>query len=407
MEKKLRPRMTSTCVVRASASGRDHPRVTTPRPRKVPGPKPLSALLSLLSASKDDAQKAEALDPATLAQVRIVASSPKLRTVNGDPVRAAGLGGNRNVRQPKALAPTARAHGVNYFFAYSLRDDQIGDYLDGLAELCSDPKMRKKIFVAVGTEDFTDREALTAHVERCLSRLGTSYIDAFFLEYVPRGAEAEAVETIRWMRNEGGLVVSEGGRAGVDGVIRYVGASTHDRCAGNRLLRSQRNGRGFIGEEPCEEEDEGEEEERDGGDEKIAATVLDFEPCELDFLMARYNMAHVKSERTLFPLATARNVPVVAFTTTRWNSLQKEPAPEGWTEGAPPTTAECMRWALAADDAVEVVLNSAPTTETLGAWCEDWAARGDGVAMGADEVAKWRRYGELVYEEDAPFETYT
>ena len=67
----------------------------------------------------------------------------------------------------------------------------------------------------------------------------------------------------------------------------------------------------------------------------------------------------------------------------------------------------CLRWALAADDAVEVVLNSAPTTETLGAWCEDWAARGDGVAMGADEVAKWRRYGELVYEEDAPFETYT
>lgn len=406
MEKKLRPRMTSTCVVRASAPGRDHPRVTTPRPRKVPGPKPLSALLSLLSASKDDAQKAEALDPATLAQVRIVASSPKLRTVNGDPVRAAGLGGNRNVRQPKALAPTARAHGVNYFFAYSMRDDQIGDYLDGLAELCSDPKMRKKIFVAVGTEDFTDREALTAHVERCLSRLGTSYIDAFFLEYVPRGAEAEAVETIRWMRNEGGLVVSEGGRAGVDGVIRYVGASTHDRCAGNRLLRSQRNGRGFIGEEPCEEEDEGEEEERDDGDEKTA-TDLDFEPCELDFLMARYNMAHVKSERTLFPLATARDVPVVAFTTTRWNSLQKEPAPDGWTEGAPPTTAECMRWALAADDAVEVVLNSAPTTETLGAWCEDWAARGDGVAMGADEVAKWRRYGELVYEEDAPFETYT
>ena len=105
--------MTSTFVVRASAPGRDQPRVMSPRPRKVPGPKPLSALLSLLSASKDDAQKAEALDPATLAQVRIVASSPKLRTVNGDPVRAAGLGGNRNVRQPKALAPTARAHGVN------------------------------------------------------------------------------------------------------------------------------------------------------------------------------------------------------------------------------------------------------------------------------------------------------
>jgi hypothetical protein len=27
--------------------------------------------------------------------------------------------------------------------------------------------------------------------------------------------------------------------------------------------------------------------------------------------------------------------------------------------------------------------------------------------MGEEEIAKWRRYGELVYEEDAPFETYT
>ena len=32
--------------------------------------------------------------------------------------------------------------------------------------------------------------------------------------------------------------------------------------------------------------------------------------------------------------------------------------------------------------------------------------RGDS-PMGEEEVAKWRRYGELVYEEDAPFETYT
>ena len=150
----------------------------------------------------------------------------------------------------------------------------------------------------------------------------------------------------------------------------------------------------------------GAEEEREDGDEKTA-TDLDFEPCELDFLMARYNMAHVKSERTLFPLATARNVPVVAFTTTRWNSLQREPAPEGWTEGAPPTTAECMRWALAADDAVEVVLNSAPTTgDARGVVRGLGGSRGRG-RDGRGRGGKWRRYGELVYEEDAPFETYT
>ena len=37
---------------------------------------------------------------------------------------------------------------------------------------------------------------------------------------------------------------------------------------------------------------------------------------------------------------------------------------------------------------------------------QGWAAGGDS-PMGEEEVAKWRRYGELVYEEDAPFETYT
>ena len=306
-----RPVMMVTC---ASVPGRDQPRVTR-QPRKSPIMRPLSALLSLLSAQKDDTSAADAVDPAiNRAQVppTIVAKSPKLRAVNGDPVRAPALGGNRNVRQPKSLAPTAQAHGVNYFFAYSMRDDQIGDYLDGLAELCADPKMRRKIFIAVGTENFKNRDAITAHVERCLSRLGTTYIDAFFLEYVARGDEAEAVEAIRWMRNEGGLVVGEGGRAGVDGVVRFVGCSTHDRCAGIRLLRSQRDGRGFIGE--------GAEEGADIDDED---ELPDFAECELDALMARYNMAHTKAERTLFPLARARNVPVVAFTTTRWNSLQK------------------------------------------------------------------------------------
>ena len=67
---------------------------------------------------------------------------------------------------------------------------------------------------------------------------------------------------------------------------------------------------------------------------------------------------------------------------------------------------ECMRWAHAADEAVEVVLNSPHDLNQLKARCEGWADGGDS-PMGEEEVAKWRRYGELVYEEDAPFETYT
>jgi hypothetical protein len=55
---------------------------------------------------------------------------------------------------------------------------------------------------------------------------------------------------------------------------------------------------------------------------------------------------------------------------------------------------------------VEVVLNSPHDLSQLKARCEGWADGGDS-PMGEEEVAKWRRYGELVYEEDAPFETYT
>jgi|TARA_B110000967_G_scaffold11529_1_gene11285 aryl-alcohol dehydrogenase-like predicted oxidoreductase len=118
---------------------------------------------------------------------------------------------------------------VNYFFAYSMDDDQIGDYLDGLAELCSDPMTRGKIFVAVGMEDFSNREAVTTHVEKCLSRLRTDYVDAFFLEYVCRGDEDAANETMGWMRGAGGLVVAEG--AGLSQSPHTASAIAHTRPA--------------------------------------------------------------------------------------------------------------------------------------------------------------------------------
>ena len=132
------------------------------------------------------------------------------------------------------LRQSAYKRGVNYFFAYSMDDDQIGDYLDGLAELCSDPTTRGKIFVAVGMEDFSNREAVTTHVEKCLSRLRTDYVDAFFLEYVCRGDEDAANETMGWMRGAGGLVVAEG--AGLSQSPHTASAIAHTRPA-KGLLR--------------------------------------------------------------------------------------------------------------------------------------------------------------------------
>lgn len=58
----------------------------------------------------------------------------------------------------------------------------------------------------------------------------------------------------------------------------------------------------------------------DHGKESLKGTLKD---DAVDRTAAHYVAAHTRAERTLFPLAVARGVPVVAFTSTRWNSLQK------------------------------------------------------------------------------------
>ena len=160
-------------------------------------------------------------------------------------------------------------------------------------------------------------------------------------------------------------MVEKGGRCGIDGPVRYVGCSTHDRCVGVRLLKSERDaphgGGGTAGDgggsgnvdgegegewvrevKEVKEAKEVKEKEKSTTTAAAAAAELHQPPCELDLLMARYNMAHTRAERTLFPLAVARDVPIVAFTSTRWNSLQKGHL--AWKE-APPTVADCMRFA--------------------------------------------------------------
>jgi aryl-alcohol dehydrogenase-like predicted oxidoreductase len=131
---------------------------------------------------------------------------------------------------------------------------------------------------------------------------------------------------------------------------------------------------------------------------------LEFEsskPCALDFLMARYNMAHCKAEWRLFPVAQARDVPVIAFTSTRWNSLQK--GHPRWHSSDPPSTAACMNWSLS-HPAVQVVLNSAPDVGYLSEWADELSETGVRT-MDEKDIEKWKEYGELVYDESAAFET--
>jgi hypothetical protein len=114
--------------------------------------------------------------------------------------------------------------------------------------------------------------------------------------------------------------------------------------------------------------------------------------------MHRFNMAHRKAAKEVFPAAIDSKTPIVAFTATRWRTLFEAPA--GWTD-PPPRAVDCYRYCLA-EPAVQVVLTSPQTVEQLEENLSVLAAP----PLSRREMAHWERFGDLVYGAGADsFET--
>jgi aryl-alcohol dehydrogenase-like predicted oxidoreductase len=116
---------------------------------------------------------------------------------------------------------------------------------------------------------------------------------------------------------------------------------------------------------------------------------------KLDAAMLRYNMAHKTAESEAFPACLTAAVPVLAFTTTRWNTLQS--GHRKWDD-RPPSTADCISYALT-HPAVSHVINGVRTTaeldEIMGGM---WAAPLDQTNA---SFPTWDEYGRLVYGDQA------
>jgi len=110
--------------------------------------------------------------------------------------------------------------------------------------------------------------------------------------------------------------------------------------------------------------------------------------------------AHIRAEEQLFPAALARDIPVVAFTSTRWGSL--ETGHPQWTHHPPPTVADCVRFALH-PDAVQVVLRSTHTLDRLDELVTG-VATAEPMKSGGKEVEQWKEYGRLVYDAGDAYE---
>lgn len=281
----------------------------------------------------------------------------KLTTASGKPVCRYVLGGAARSVQPESLAMKYRDilsenanHAAPFYFYYN--PSRYPLFLSGLGKsFCNDEtsnNCRKNMFIASGGTELSPK-ALDERLNDALVHSGGDYLDAFVLEYVCHelvsdnqqlGEElTQAIEHVHKMKREG--------------KVRYVMASTHSHLIG-----------------------------------KVLASTTAF-----DALMLRYNMSHKNAAESLsLPSAIQNNVPILAFTTTRWNRLQSDPPTN---TGPYPTTADCVKFALQ-HSAVDIVLHSArdekelddailpllscSTSEQL-----NWLSR--------NEYEQWRTYG--------------
>ena len=290
-------------------------------------------------------------------------------TASGLPVCRYGLGGAARSSQPKSLP------SVYYDYLKSKNDkdgehrigmDEIGGapfyfyynphrypaFMSGIKELLNSASdnneiSRKDVFVASGGTDrsFDQMEKrLTDALEYCCGE----YLDLFVLEYVcPHEMNSSDIQK-----------AIEQALSWVDaGKVRYIAASTHSHVVGAALAKH----------------------------------------AGIDALMLRYNMAHKYAAESLsFASCLIYNKPVIAFTSTRWNALQRNH--ESWDED-PPTTGDCLSFALAVSPPVEVLLHSARDEVEL-----EEALNGI-QKMPREEVLKWKMYGDLNWNDDG-FDEY-
>ena len=241
--------------------------------------------------------------------------------------------------------------GVNYFFFYDLSHDNL---LSGLKPLAATD--REQVLIATGSEQ-RDLSTLRQYLDRVRQCLNVDVVDVFFVEYVTPSedvAQTWAVLDELWAWKERGL-------------IRYVGATTHNRAIAKRCCEAQ-----------------------------IALELLRRdcpkgkpEGHRIEVLMHRYNMAHRKAEEQVFPMAQQAGIPVIAFTCTRWGQLlQGHP---NW-QGEIPTAADCYRYVLH-QKAVHLALTAPKTKAQL----KENLSVLHAPELTPEAIAKWQDYGALVY----------
>lgn len=254
-----------------------------------------------------------------------------LETLKGQPASILGLAGNPAM--DASCAALAFEAGVNYFFFYDL---SVENLLNGLKPLVA--TKREELLISTGSGE-RDLGRLRQDLDWVRQYLDVDVVDVFFTEYVSPSDDIAQI----W------AVLDELHAWKERGLVRYVGATTHNRA--------------------------------------IALDLIESDRCEL--LMHRYNMAHRKAEKQVLPMAHSAGIPVIAFTCTRWGRLlQGHP---DW-QGEIPTAADCYRYVLQ-HPAVRLALTAPQTREQL----EENLSVLHNPSLTPKTVVQWQEYGALIY----------
>jgi aryl-alcohol dehydrogenase-like predicted oxidoreductase len=272
-----------------------------------------------------------------------VAAEVGISTTTGTQLSSLGLAAHPD-QDPNCVGRAFKA-GINYFFFYSPGSKL---FIDSLKPLIAEH--RDEIILASGSGSRT-RSGLQAVRRKIAKVAGADMLDIFFAEYIHPGDNTASVF------GRGG-VLDELQKWKTDGLIRYVGASCHDRSLAKQLAEDPR----------------------------------------VEILMHRFNMAHRKAANEVFPAAIKSKTPVVAFTATRWGTLLEGNAE--WS-GELPTAADCYRYCLA-QSAVHVVLTAPKSLDEL----EQNAGVLKLPPMDAESLIHWDRFGDKVYERSGSTKDY-
>lgn len=249
--------------------------------------------------------------------------------------RASRLGFASQYTQDSTCIGAAFEAGINYFFDYQLPKEPIRSELRSLLTT-----HREAILYTVGSES-RQVQTLRQELEAIRQILQLDVVDIFFAEYLSPTDTADEIQA----------TIDELNNWKVQGLIRYVGVTTHHRPTG--------------------------------------LAVIEQRLC--DVLMHRYNMAHRKAETDLFPAAKAAEIPVVAFTCTRWGTLLTQQPNDSRT---PPTAADCYRFALN-HPAICLALTSPRDRIQLAENLQVLRAP----QLSLEEIHHWQEYGDFVYGE--------